>query len=101
YRIAARLAPSDYQWAYCQAFLEEENGNEQEQAKFLQETLKLKPDHVPALLRLADIEFKQDRLDQAAAYYNRAAAASQGHSSLQAAFGLGRVAARRREWNQV
>jgi len=101
YRIAARLAPSDYQWAYCQAFLEEENGNEQEQAKFLQETLKLKPDHVPALLRLADIEFKQDRLDQAAAYYNRAVAASQGHSSLQAAFGLGRVAARRREWNQV
>jgi tetratricopeptide (TPR) repeat protein len=101
YRIAARLAPGDYQWAYCQAFLAEENGNEEEQARFLQETVRLKPDHVPALLRLADVEFKQDRLDEAAVYYNRAAAASQGHSSLQAAFGLGRVAARRREWNQV
>src|SRR4051812_28543491 len=24
YRIAARLAPNDYRWAYCQAFLQEE-----------------------------------------------------------------------------
>jgi tetratricopeptide (TPR) repeat protein len=101
YRIAARLAPNDYRWAYCQAFLQEENGNEQEQVKFLQQTVRLKPDHVPALLRLADGEFKRDRLDEAARYYERAASAPDGHSSLQAAFGLGRVAARRQEWNQV
>jgi tetratricopeptide (TPR) repeat protein len=101
YRIAARLAPNDYHWAYCQAFLQEENGNEQEQVKFLLQTVQLKPDHVPALLRLADGEFKRDRLDEAARYYERAASAPDGHSSLQAAFGLGRVAARRREWKQV
>jgi tetratricopeptide (TPR) repeat protein len=101
YRLAARLAPNDYRWAYCQAFLEEENGNEQEQARFLQQTVQLKPDHAPALLRLADIDFKQDRLDEAALYYGRAAAAPDGHAGLQAAFGLGRVAARRREWKQV
>jgi cytochrome c-type biogenesis protein CcmH/NrfG len=63
YRIAARLAPNDYHWVYCQAFLQEENGNEQEQVQFLQQTVRLKPDHVPALLRLADGEFKRDRLD--------------------------------------
>ena len=101
YRIAARLAPNDYHWTYCQAFLQEENGNEQEQVKFLQQTVRLKPDHVPALLRLADGEFKRDRLDEAARYYERAASAPDGHSSLQAVFGLGRVAARRQEWNQV
>jgi tetratricopeptide (TPR) repeat protein len=101
YRIAARLAPNDYHWAYCQAFLQEENGNEQEQVKFLEQTVRLKPDHVPALLRLADGEFKRDRLDEAARYYERAAAAPDGHASLQAAFGLGRVAARRQEWKQV
>jgi tetratricopeptide (TPR) repeat protein len=101
YRIAARVAPNDYHWAYCQAFLEEENGNEPEQFKFLQRTVRLKPDHVPALLRLADREFKRDRLEEAARYYESAAKAPDGHSSLQAAFGLGRVAARRREWNQV
>ena len=101
YRIAARSASNDYRWVYCQAFLQEETGNEQEQLKFLQQTVRLKPDHVPALLRLADGEFKRDRLDEAAHYYEKAASAPDGHSSLQAAFGLGRVAARRREWNQV
>jgi len=101
YRIAARLAPDDSRWAYCQAFLQEELGNEQEQTRFLQETVRLKPDHVPALLRLADGEFKRDQLDEAARHYESAAAAPGGHSSLQAVFGLGRVAARRHEWNQT
>jgi tetratricopeptide (TPR) repeat protein len=101
YRIAARLAPGDYQWVYCQAFLQEENGNEKEQFKLLQQTLPLKPDHVPALLKLADGAFKRDRLDEAASYYEMAARVPDGGSSLQAVFGLGRVAARRQEWNRV
>jgi tetratricopeptide (TPR) repeat protein len=101
YRIAARLAPSDYQWVYCQAFLQEENGNEKEQLRLLQRTLRLKPDHVPALAKLADWFFKVDRLDEAAHYYEMAARAPAGGASLQAAFALGRVGARRREWNKV
>ena len=101
YRIAARLSPGDYQWAYCQAFLREENGDEAEQFQFLEQTLRLKPDHVPALLKLADAAFKRDRLDDAAQYYEKAASVPDSGSSLQAAFGLGRVAARREEWNKV
>ena len=101
YGIAARLAPNDYQWVYCQAFLQEENGNEPEQVKLLQQTVRLKPDHVPALLKLADGAFKRDRLDEAAHYYELASKVPDSRSFLQAAFGLGRVAARRREWNQV
>jgi tetratricopeptide (TPR) repeat protein len=100
YRIAARLAPSDYQWVYCQAFLQEESGNEEEQFKRLQQTLRLKPDYLPALLKLADGAFKRDRLDEAAHYYELAAAVPDS-SSLQAVFGLGRVAARRQEWHKV
>ena len=101
YRIAARLAPRDYQWVYCQAFLQEENGDEEEQVRFLQQTVRLKPDHVPALLKLADGAFKRDRLDEAAHYYEMAARAPGSRSSLQAGFGLGRVAARRQEWRKV
>ena len=101
YRIAARLAPGDYRWIYCQALLEEENGNEKEELRLLRKTLQLKPDHVPALIKMADSFFKQDQLDQAASYYERAARVLEGGASLQAAFGLGRVAARRREWNRV
>ena len=101
YRIAARLAPNDYQWAYCQAFLQEENGNEEAQLKLLQQTLRLKPDHTLALLKLADWFFKVDRLDEAAHYYEMAGKAGDRDSFLQATFGLARVAARRQEWNKV
>jgi tetratricopeptide (TPR) repeat protein len=101
YRIAARLAPEDHQWAYAQAVLKEENGAGKEQLKFLQKTIELEPDHVPALIVLADSSFKGDRLDEAARHYGTAARTPGGPGSLQAAFGLGRVAARRGEWNKV
>lgn len=100
YRIAARLAPRDSQWVYAQAFLSEENGNEKQQFDLLQQTIRLKPDHVPALLKLADGFFKQDKLDEAARYYELAKA-SDKDSYLQATFGLARVAARREEWKKV
>jgi tetratricopeptide (TPR) repeat protein len=101
YRIAARLAPGDYQWVYAQAFLEEETGGEKEQLKLLQKALQLKPDYLPALIKLADWYFKVDRLDEAAHYYEMAARAPDGGASLQVGFALGRVAARRRDWNKV
>ena len=101
YRIAARLAPNDYQWVYCQAFLEEEKGDEKEEVRLLEQTVRLKPDHLPALLKLADASFKLDRLDQAAHYYELAARAPGSNASLQANFGLGRISARRKDWNNV
>lgn len=101
YRIAARLAPGDYHWAYCQAFLAEENGNEKNELRFLQQTLRLKPDHVPALIKLADASFKLDRLDDAQRYYEAAARAPGGGAVLQANFGLARIAALRKDWSQA
>ncbi len=101
YRIAVRLAPRDPQWVYCQALLQEELGNEKDQFDLLQQTVALQPDHVPALLKLADGFFKQDKLDEAARHYELAARASGQDASLHAAFGLARVAARRGEWNKV
>jgi tetratricopeptide (TPR) repeat protein len=101
YRIATRLAPGDYHWVYCQAALQEENGNAEEQLALLQQTLRLKPDHVPALVKLADSYFKLDKLDQAAHYYDVAAKVPHGGAILQATFGLGRVAARRQQWSKV
>ena len=101
YRIAARLAPRDAQWVYCQALLREEQGNEKEQFDLLQQTVSLRPGHVPALLKLADGFFKQDNLDEAARHYERAAKAAASDAALHASFGLARVAARRGEWNKV
>ena len=101
YRIAARLAASDYRWIYCQAYLEEENGNNQEELKWLRRTVQIKKDHGPALVKLADSYFKLDQLDQAWHYYEVAAVLPDASVSLPATFGLGRVAARRQDWNKV
>lgn len=101
YRIAASLAPGDALWAYAQAVLEEELGGGKEQLRLLELTLRLKPDHVPALVKLGDWFFKLDQLDEAARYYQQAAASPERGASLQASFGLGRVAARRSEWKKV
>ena len=101
YRIAARLAPGDDRWVYGQAYLEEENGNNQEEVELLRQTVQIRKDHAPALLKLADSYFKLDQLDQAAHYYEIAAALPDAGASLPATFGLGRVAARRQDWKQV
>jgi tetratricopeptide (TPR) repeat protein len=101
YRIAQRLAPADYRWVYCLAYLEEENGNQTEQLRLLDRTLSLNSGHAPSLLKLADAYFKLDRLDEAQRYYQLASQAPGGSASLQAGFGLSRVAARRRDWIKV
>ncbi len=101
YAIAVRMAPGDYRWPYYQALVSEESGREKEVFDLLQKTVRLQPDFAPALQKLADIYYKQERLDEAARYYERSAAAAGRDSSLQPVFGLGRVAARRKDWTKV
>ncbi|HTS31800.1 MAG TPA: tetratricopeptide repeat protein [Bryobacteraceae bacterium] len=101
YRIAARLAPGDYRWVYCQSTLAEESGNEKAEFDLLQRTVRLKHDYAPALLKLADGFFKQDTLGEAAHEYELAARSPGGEAALQAGFGQARIAARREDWSQV
>jgi len=101
YGIAARLAPDDYRWSYCQALLQEENGEEVQLLQLLRKTVQLNSGHIPAVVKLADLFFKQDNLDQAVYYYERSVGADDKRLVPQAVFGLGRAAARRQEWNRV
>jgi tetratricopeptide (TPR) repeat protein len=101
YRVAARLAPHDARWAYAKAFLAEETGDERQQSDLLQQTVRLNPGHVPALVKLGDRSFKQDNLEEAGRYYEQALKFSGNTLHLQATFGLARIAARRHEWQKV
>ena len=101
YRIAARSEPLSPQWAYAQAVLSEETGAEAALMKFLSQTIELDPNHVPALIKLADSAFKSDRLDEAGRLYKTAADAPGSTAAVQAAFGRGRVAARSKDWNTL
>jgi len=101
YQIAARLAPDEYRWPYCQALMQEENGEEQALFRLLQQTIRLKPDYLPALVKLGDLSFKQDRLEEARRYYDSSITRAIGGFPLQARFGLGRIAARQQDWKRV
>ena len=69
YGIALRLAPADYRWPYCLAMVKGETGRDKEVHDLLQKTAQLKRDCIPALQKLADIYYKEDKLDEAARYY--------------------------------
>jgi tetratricopeptide (TPR) repeat protein len=100
YRIAARLAPRDAQWVYCQALLEEENGNQRQEFDLLRETVRLAPESAPALIKLGDAAYKQEALDEAVKYYEHAKSISED-AIPAATFGLARVAAQRKQWDKV
>jgi tetratricopeptide (TPR) repeat protein len=101
YRIASRLKPGDYRWVYYQALVEEEQGQEQDQHDLLLKTVELQPGCVPALQKLGDIAFKQNRLAEAVRYYEQSDRAAGPGKSAQAVFGLGRAAARQADWPRV
>lgn len=63
--------------------------------------MRLKPDHVPAMLKLAHGYFKEDRLDEAAHCYEIAVRSTDPGSFVEATVGLARIAARREDWNKV
>ena len=90
YRIAARLAPRDPQWVYCQAFLQEESGNEKEQFDLLQQTVRLKPGSRSRAAEVGRrISSSRTGWTKPRDHYELAARASDKDSYLQAAFGLG------------
>lgn len=101
YRIARRLAPADYRWPYLLAVLKEETGEEKEILTLLQQTLQCKADYYPALQKMADICYKQDRMKEAVGLYEQSARYGGKESDLQARTGLGRIAARQKEWQRV
>ncbi len=101
YGIASWIDPDDYRWPYCQALLREEIGREREVPELLHRTVRLKPDFIPAVQKLADTYFKRDSLDEAERYCKQSSKLGGSGSSIQALFGLGRVAARRQDWPRV
>lgn len=97
YQAAARLAPKDAQWVYAQAFVAEENGDQTGQARLLEETLTLNPNHVASLVKLGDFYFKTEQFEQAGRYYQKALEAA-GSNVPQASMGLARIAERAKDW---
>ncbi len=101
YLLAAECAPGDYRWPYGLALLKEETGREKEVTSWLDRTVSLQPRYYPALQKLAEIYYKQERLEEAERYYRQSAEAGGRESACQAFAGLARIEARRNNWSRV
>ena len=95
YREAHALDPESFTWAYYLGVLAAGSGDVEGAAAAFRHALDLRADDAPALIRLADLELEQGRIEQAEFLYERAVAAA---DSAASAYGLGRVAEERAEY---
>ncbi len=95
YREAHALDPESFTWAYYLGVLAAGSGDVEGAAAAFRHALDLRADDAPTLIRLADLELEQGRIEQAEFLYERAVAAA---DSAASAYGLGRVAEERGEY---
>ena len=95
YREAHALDPEFFTWAYYLGVLAAGSGDVEGAATAFGHALDLRSDDAPTLIRLADLELEQGRIEQAELLYERAAALD---DSAASAYGLGRVAEERAEY---
>ncbi len=72
YALAERLAPSTWRWTYLRALLLEERGDQDAARTAFEHVATAAPDFGPAWYRLAELAFKQRRLDDASTAYEQA-----------------------------
>jgi tetratricopeptide (TPR) repeat protein len=99
YGNARLLAPDSPRWSYLHGLVLERRGEIEAARAAFEETLRLSPGNVPALLHLGRVELADNRLEQAR---DRFAAALAADSSCQAArFGLGETARRLEDFERA
>jgi len=90
WRVLHQEQPQEARWCYYLADLHRAASDDAGAASLLDQTLRLAPDYAPALLRLADLEFKTGALDTAERDYKRRLVLLPGDP--YARLGLARVA---------
>ena len=97
YQNAEYLTPGDFRWPYYLGRLHEEDyGGVQDALDSYERAVKIRPTDVPALLRLAGLRLEQDQPELAKPLFEKVLVLD--NSSVAALFGLGRVAARERDY---
>lgn len=93
YQRAHQLEPRSFGWAYYLGSLMAKQGKQQEAVETLRAALALRPDYLPARLKLAESLFAAGELDQS--YETYTAITKQFPASAEANYGLGRISAAR------
>ncbi len=72
YAVAEGLAPAEWRWTYLRALIHEERGDQGPERAALERVTAAAPTFGPAWYRRGELAFKQRRLDDARADYERA-----------------------------
>ncbi|MDX2029857.1 MAG: tetratricopeptide repeat protein [Blastocatellia bacterium] len=95
YALARRSAPGEFQWAYLLGVAQAATGRTAEATTMLREALRLRPEDMPARLRLADLLFHAGELVESRQLYE--AVIAKRPDLAAAHYGLGRVKAALRD----
>jgi tetratricopeptide (TPR) repeat protein len=95
YRRARTLDPQSFSWAYYLALVQLGRGNTEVAAETLREALSLKPDYLPAQIRLGECLRVSANFEEAGKIYE--AALLRDPNNAHALYGLGRVFAARND----
>lgn len=93
YQRAHRLDPKSFKWLYYLGSLEAKHGKNTDAVGTLREALRLKPDYLPARLKLGESLFVAGELDESNETYS--AIIKKWPEAAEAYYGLGRIAAAR------
>jgi tetratricopeptide (TPR) repeat protein len=95
YERARSLAPADFRWLYYWAVVQTALGKQTEATEALKEAARLRPDYLPAQIRLADLLLAVGRTGESRRIYE--AALQKGSGLVFAHYGLGRIKASERD----
>ncbi|MBW1772609.1 MAG: tetratricopeptide repeat protein [Deltaproteobacteria bacterium] len=96
YELAMEEEPEKPHWPYLLAFVRQERGESESILNLLEKTLSLAPAYSPAVLRMADIHFKNGDTNQARVFYEKRLKLQQGDP--HALLGLARIAVKHSQW---
>lgn len=96
---AATLAPEEFRWNYYLGRTYQEDGKPKEAAFFLGRAHALRPADIPALIRLAQTELINGRLEEADAHFHQVLVLDPGNANAH--FGLGQVAHTKQDFQQA
>jgi tetratricopeptide (TPR) repeat protein len=99
YQNAMALAPDDFRWPYLLAYVHQQKGRLEQAAQYYRKALAVKPDHLPAKLRLAEVYIGLEQFDRAEPLLE--AAASSDALKAAALSGLGQIALARRDYQRA
>ncbi|MEN8152595.1 MAG: tetratricopeptide repeat protein [Acidobacteriota bacterium] len=100
YRLAQKIDNKNPYWKYFDAYIGQKMGKLDKNAtNLLQQTIKIRPDYFPAILKLGDIFFKLGQFERSGEEYKKIL--NSDDISQYAYLGLARLELRKKNWDKA